>query len=183
MPENDSAADDLEAFQKLYPLKPKDAIEAAAEFLGFMSGIPIDIGGGETWVLPNPSLLDDDQEDRYNEALNEIRKEDEQLDREPDPLTADGQPKLDDDGQPIKGAVITPAQIGGELVPNRNVRIAEALMGPDVYTKFKAAGGRASQITIHWQQMGKFMRERAARDSKSAGGSGVVDPVSDGTGI
>lgn len=173
MPENSSAADDLEAFQQLYPLKPRDAIEQAAEFLGFMSGIPIDIGNGETWVVPNPSLLDDDQEDRYNEALNEIRKEDEQLDRHP---LIDGE-----DGP--KGAIIEPAQIDGVLVPNRNVRIAKALMGDDTYAKFKAAGGKASQITIHWQQMGKFMRERAARDSKSGSGNSPVDAVPDGTGV
>jgi hypothetical protein len=174
MSEETPSVDDIAEFQRLYPVKPKDAIEQTAQYLGFMTGIEFDIGGGQTWTLPNPSLLDDEQEDRYNQELVDMELEAEQYDRAPD--------VLDDDGKFVrKGEILTPERIEGKVVPNRDVRIAKALMGEDVYVKFKAAGGKASQLTLHWNQMGKFMRDRAAKDSKSGGSAGVVAPVPDGT--
>jgi hypothetical protein len=168
--------DEIDEFQRLYPLKPQDAIEQTAQYLGFMAGMPIDIGDAQPWILPNPSLLGDEQEDRYNQELVDQELEAEQYDRYPD--------VLDDDGEVVtRGAVKQPPRINGVIVENRDVRIAKALMGADVYAKFKAAGGRASQITLHWQHMGKFMRDRAAKDPKSGGSDRAVVEVSDGTGV
>jgi hypothetical protein len=168
---DDDTESEIEKFQRLFPIKPGEAIEQAAEFLGFMSGIQFDIGDGKTWTLPNPSLLEDEQADRYNQVLVDLQAEAERLDRAPDILNDDGSFKS-------KGAILTPERIDGVIVPNQDVRIAKALMGEDVFAKFKAAGGRASQITIHWQQMGKFMRDRERRDPKSTRSDSAVVPVS-----
>lgn len=150
------------------PLKPKEAREQAAEYIGFMTGISIDIGNDETWELPNPSLLDDDQLERYDQLQLSL----DDLQHHPD--TTDG------NGNPVKGAIMDPHRDkDGKLVENYNVRLAKALMGPVVYKKFKAAGGRSTQITTHWQQMNKKMADRQASDSKSATGAEPVAEVSD----
>lgn len=151
------------------PLKPREAREQAADYLGFMNGIVFDLGNGETWELPNPSLLDDDQRPRYDAFL----LEQEGLDRHPD--------KVDSDGNVLEeGAVMVPQRKAGVLVEHEDIRLAKALMGSKMYAKFKAGDGRSSQLAVHWWQMNKAMADRVKTDPKSDDSDSNVDEVSDG---
>ena len=68
-----------------HPLSPREAREQAAECLGFMASQPIQIGD-EVFEVPHPSLLDDDQQNRYDELQLSL----ENLDRWPDVTDEDG---------------------------------------------------------------------------------------------
>lgn len=156
-------------------LSAKDAREQAAEQLGFMAGVFIDLGDGEPFEIPNPSLLDPDQQDRYDQLLMDL----EGLDRHPDPVEKDGSPKLGADGVPLKGSIMLPHRKDGVRVENYETRLAKALFGDDDYKRFIAAGGRPSQIGVHWSEMRKVMADREAADKKSQGSDPAVGDVPD----
>jgi hypothetical protein len=166
MPEND---DDNVNELLLRPTKPAEARDQAAECLGFIRGRLFDLGSDQTWELPNPSLLDDEQQERYNAYLFEI----DQMDRYPD--------QTDAGGNVIgRGDVMDPPRKDGHLLPPNDIRLAKALMGDDIYAKFIKAGGRSSQIRVHWSEMNRRMMDRLRDDSKSRSGDVVVAPVPDG---
>jgi hypothetical protein len=144
-------------------LSAKDAREQAAEFLGFMASVTIDVGG-KPFEIPNPSLLSPDQQDRYDELEFETEK----LDRHPDPVNEDGTPKVGNDGHPLKGAVMIPHRVNGVRVENYETRLAKALFGED-YEAFIAAGGYPSQVGVHWAEMRRALEEREKSDAKSVG--------------
>lgn len=150
----------------------KAAREQSAAKLGFMSSMSIDLGGGTIVEIPNPSIMSPEQQSRYDALEFECEK----LDRWPDPKDADGNPKLDANGQPLLGARKMPHRVNGELVENYETRLARALLG-DQYEKFIAAGGYPSQIGLHWGEMRKALEEREKSDSKSVGSDPVVDSV------
>lgn len=157
----------------------KAAREQAAEFLGFMASVPIDLGGGKTIEVPNPSLLDPEQQDRYDQLEFEC----ESLDRHPAPVNEDGTPKIGDDGLPVKGAVMVPHRVDGNRVENYETRLAKALFGAD-YEAFIEAGGYPSQVGFHWAEMRRTLEEREKADDKSVGSdTPVVDvPEADSDG-
>lgn len=144
------------------------AREQAAEVLSFVASERITLPGGAVFEIPNPSLLDDDQQARLDV-----------LDFE-----AEGWEHVDDvkndDGTvtPGKGPLKVPNRKGGELVETYNTRLAKAIFG-DRYPEFKAAGGRGNDIHMTWNKMGKIMADRRAADSKSAGSDSDLAPVSD----
>ena len=147
----------------------EEAREQAAEYLGFVVSERITTPKGEVFEIPNPSLLDDDQQARYDQ----LRVDTETWDRHP------GTPEvLNEDGTvktPARpGALKDPERKDGELV-HYNVQLAKAIFG-DRYEAFKAAGGRASDLELHWSRMRKALADRRAVDSKSAqGGSDLAD--------
>lgn len=156
----------------LEAVSAKDAREQAAEFLGFLASVPIDLGDGEPFEVPNPSLLDPEQQRRYDELEFECEK----LDRHPAPLNEDGTPKLGPDGHPLKGEVKVPNRVDNVLVENYETRLARALFGDD-YQRFIDGGGYPSQVGVHWAQMRRVLEERKAADDKSVGGDGPVVEV------
>jgi hypothetical protein len=168
MSENDDNEDSVNDLL-LRPTKPDEAREQAAECLGFVRGRMFDLGDGKTWELPNPSLLDDEQQQRYNEYLFEVQN----LERYPD--------QKDEAGNVTqRGEVMDPPRKDGKLLPPNDIRLAKALMGEETYAQFIKAGGRSSQIRVHWSEMNRRMIDRLRDDSKSAASDVVVAPVSDG---
>lgn len=151
-----------------------DARMQAAEKLGFMAGVFVHLGDGKSFEIPNPSLLDPEQQARYDQLQFEMEK----LDRHPDPVDPEGKPLLDKNGQPRKGEVKIPHRVGNELVENYETRLAKALFGND-YERFVNAGGRPSQIGVHWSEMRQVMAEREAADDKSNGSDQPVGDVSE----
>jgi len=146
----------------------EEAREQAAEYLGFVVSERITING-EVFEIPNPSLLDDDQQARYDQ----LRIDSESWDRHPDVPEV-----LNEDG-----TVKTPSRPGALKLPERkdgvpvcyNVLLAKAIFG-DRYGAFKAGRGRSSDLELHWSKMNKFLAERRAADSKSPqGDSGLAD--------
>jgi putative intracellular protease/amidase len=150
----------------------EEAREQAAESLGFVVSERITTSKGEVFEIPNPSLLDDDQQARYDQ----LRVDAETWDRNdeiPEVLNEDGTVKT-----PARpGALKDPERKDGELV-HYNVQLAKAIFG-DRYEAFKAAGGRASDLELHWSRMRKALADRRAVDSKSAqSGSDLADSTS-----
>lgn len=143
------------------------AREQAAALLGFVASERITLPNGAVYEIPNPSLLDDDQQAR----LNALDLEVETWDRHDDVLNEDGSVK-------VRGALKHPARKNGELVEPYNTRLAKAIFG-DRYDEFKAAGGRGNDVHLVWSKMNQIMAERRAADSKSAGSDSAVAAVSD----
>ena len=135
---------------------PREAREQAAEAQGFLASIEIKVGD-EVYEVPQRGLLDDDQSDR----MNAVELETETWDREPDIV-------LGDTTRP--GPLKRPYRKGGKLVtPGYAVRVAIALWGEAKYQKYKAGGGRATDVTAALAMLDKRLEERLAADPKSVG--------------
>lgn len=82
--------------------------------------------------IPNPVLLDDDQQDRWDDLQFEL----ESCDRD------------------HHGNTITPHRTDGVLMrPTFAVRLATALWGEDGYAEYRAGGGVSNQIGMEWARM------------------------------
>lgn len=141
------------------------AREQAAEYLGYVASEKIRTPRGDVFEIPNPSLLDDDQQQRYDQLQLDV----ESWDRHDDVLNDDGSVKT-------RGAIKEPARKDGELVENYNIQLAKAIFG-DRYEAFKAAGGRANDVSFFWAKMNKTIADRRAADSKSAGSDQAMAAV------
>lgn len=139
------------------PVSLSEAREQAAESLGLMKSVFVKAeNSDEKFEIPNPSMLDDDQQLRYDQMQLDI----ENLDRAPD-IT-------DSDGKVIrKGDVLEPYRKDGKLVDSHGVMLAKAIFGDAGYKKFKAAGGRSSDVTLVWWQMNVALAKKRQEDSKS----------------
>lgn len=143
---------------------PRAAREAAAEAQGFLASIEI-VAGNDVYEVPQRGLLDDDQAER----LNELELETESWDRE-DPIVLK-------DGKTVPGLLKRPYRKGNKLIkPSYPVRVAIALWGEEKYQKYKAAGGRATDVTAALARLDRRVQERESVDPKS-----VVDDREDTT--
>jgi hypothetical protein len=143
-------------------LSPEQAREQAAEALGFLAQEVI-TAGGEEFVIPQRGLMDDDQ----REAVDEVDLEFQQCDREPDVEIT----RPDGSTYTLPGNVKLPYRKDGVLMkPSYAVRIAQAILGEEAYKRYKAKGGRATDITVTLQRLDMRIEEREKIDSKSAGG-------------
>lgn len=148
------------------------AREQAADYLGYVASEKIRTPRGDVFEIPNPSLLDDDQQQRYDALQLEV----ESWDRHPDVLNDDGTVKT-------RGALKDPARktdADGNtvLVENYSIQLAKAIFG-DRYEAFKAAGGRANDVSFIWAKMNQVIANKLAADSKSAGSDQAVAAVPD----
>lgn len=161
------------------PVSAKEAREQAAEYFGFTASTYIQVEGGKVFEIPNPGLLNDDQQERFDELQFEL----EQCDKEPDIEIPE---QVLEDGTKIPartlpGEPLTPYRKNGELLkPPYAVRLAIALFGEDGYREYKAGGGIANQITIEWARMNKEYEERVKSDSKSVGSGPALEVVPSG---
>jgi hypothetical protein len=140
------------------------AREQAAEALGFIASERI-TAGDQTFEIPNPSLLDDDQQTAYDK----LQFDSESWDHHDDVLNDDGTVKF-------KGALKEPHRKNGELVESYNIQLAKAILGKK-YAAFKAAGGRASDVSVTWWKMNDALAKRRAADSKSVGSARDLETV------
>lgn len=159
------------------PISNEEAKQQAADYFGFTAGVKIQ-AGNEVFEIPNPGLLDDEQQERWEEFQFEL----EACDREPDIEIPEK--ILEDDtvipAATIPGEVKRPYRINGVLLkPTYNVRLAQVLFG-DRYEAFKEAGGSGSQVALIWAQMNAEFQKRVESDSKSAGSDSAVEGISEG---
>lgn len=140
----------------------QDAREQAAEFLGFAASEYITTPTGEVFEIPNPSLLDDEQQTRFDCLQIEM----ESWDHHPDVLGPDG-------AVIRRGEMKDPARKNGELVENYAIQLAKAIFGGR-YPAFVAAGGRGNDVSLIWWKMQAQLAKRRADDSKSVGSVGSV---------
>lgn len=137
-----------------HPIKPKEARDQATDYLGFMGSEVYDLGGGDTWELPNPQLMPPDMEERYNEHIRFMAEELDTEDRK-DPITGETRPVQK-----------FPLRKDGKLINDKEL-LCIALMGEETYRKFLKAGGVPGQISTAWQMMNRQFQERLKQDSKS----------------
>lgn len=173
-----------------------DAKAQAAEFHGFAEGeyIPVTLSDGtvEKFHVPFPGLLDDDQQERWDELQFEV----EQCDHHPDVVIPDhklnhkvteGDRVEENDtfvpGRTITGQLIQPyrkTQPDGtvELMkPGYNARVAIAMWGEEGYARFKSGGGESRLISMLQTKMQREYEERQSSDPKSGGSAAAVPPV------
>lgn len=153
------------------PLSPREARDQAARFLGMLASVEIEVKSGnstQTFEVPNPSLLDDVQQGRYDQLQLDL----EDLDRGPDVTNGEGKFVR-------KGPVLDPHRKGGKLVEAYNIRLCKVLFGAEGYKQFIAGGGRSNDVGAIWWQMNKALAEAAKADSKSGAGDQPLASVSD----
>ena len=141
------------------------AREQAAEYLGFAASERIEVGG-KVFEIPNPSLLDDDQQSRVDALDIEM---DEEWDRHPETKAEDGTTR--------PGMLKRPYRKNGAPV-NYNVRLAQAIFGDD-YDEFKRLGGRSADVQLIWSKMNVELAKRRDDDSKSGGSAQTLAAVPD----
>lgn len=158
------------------PVSTREAKEQAAEYFGFTASVFIQIEGGKVFEIPNPGLMDDDQQERWEEMQFDLEK----CDRDPDVEIAG---RTADDGTIVPGATIpgeimVPYRIDGKLLkPPYNVRLAIALFGEEGYKEYKSGGGIANQIALEWARMNREYQERVTADPKSDGHGPALEVV------
>lgn len=154
--------------QKLRYNSPLEARQQAAEAQGFAASLEIK-AGDEVFEIPQRGLLDDDQAER----LAELELETESWDHEDDVTLANG--------TVLPGGLKRPYRKNGKLVkPAYPVRVAIALWGEEKYARYKAAGGRAADVTAALAQLDRKLSERADGDPKSVGSTGPDPAVAEG---
>lgn len=131
-----------------------EARDQASEYLGFAASERIVTDNG-VFEIPNPSLLDDEQQARYDALQLEV----ESWDRHPD--------VLDDNGEVTRrGELKEPYRKDNQLVEHYNIQLAKAIFG-DRYEAFVAAGGRGNDVNLIWWRMNQQLARRRREDSKS----------------
>jgi hypothetical protein len=139
------------------PVSPREAREQASEYLGLVTSVIIKAdNSNELFEIPNPNMLDDEQQQRYDQMQLDM----EDLDRHPS--------WTDHQGNVRKGNLLEPHRKGGKLVDNYNVRLAKVIFGDEGYQRFRAAGGRSADVGLVWGQMNAALTKRRAEDSKSS---------------
>lgn len=179
----------------------QDARDQAAEFDGFAQSEWYVAPNGDKFEVPNIALLDDDQQERFDELQHRLR----QCDR-PEPTIIPGRTvperiareiTKDGDGNDVVTEVITPEHVipervvppapgvyilpyqkdGERITPGYNVQLVQAFLGNEGYAKFKAAGGKSSAYGVMVSRLNNFVDAREGSDSKSAGSVPAVEDV------
>lgn len=165
------------------PVSTREAKEQAADYFGFAASVYIQVESGKVFEIPNPGMMDDDQQERWDELQYLL----EGCDREDD-IVIPERTVINEDGsattypeQRLPGEVKTPYRINGELLkPPYNVRLAKVLWGEEGYAEYKAGGGISSQIGMEWARMNQEYQKRVEADPKSAGSGVPLEVVPEG---
>lgn len=158
------------------PVSVEEAKLQAAEYFGFTASTYIRVDNGKVFEIPNPGLLDDDQQERWEQLQFDL----ESCDREPEIQIPEQ--KLEDGSvlpaRTLTGDLIMPYRKEGQLLkPPYSVRLAISLFGEEGYKDYKSGGGIANQISVEWARMNKEYSERVQRDPKSAGSVPALEAV------
>lgn len=165
------------------PTPLEKAREQAAESGGNFTPLPIRTDSGKVFTIPDPNLLDDDQQ----ELFDTLRHEANQCDRWPD-IEVPEEVVTGPDGTTVRtaahverGDFIQPYQKDGiRMAPSYNIRLAKIFLGSEArYEEFKAAGGRSNEIAIALAERSREQQKRQERDSKSSAGPARHQAVSD----
>jgi hypothetical protein len=162
------------------PDAAKRAREQATAYDSVFAPTPLELeypdGTSETIDIPphpNLRMLDDDQQEAYEDLLCEV----ETYDREddiyiPESTLANGV---------VLPATTRPGQVkvpyrkdGQRIRPAYSIRVVQIALGADVYAKLRQAGLSAADVWRIWNQQGLDLSNRQEEDSKSNGsGSGM----------
>jgi hypothetical protein len=155
------------------PNQGRRAREQAESYESVFGPTPLELEDGTTINIPphpNLNMLDDAQQEAYEELMFEI----ESFDRERDIYIPEQ--KLDNGvilpSETRRGALLTPFRKDGELVrPPHSVRVVQAALGPELYAALRAGGRSAADVWRTWNAQGLRIADRAEMDPKSNGGA------------
>jgi len=156
----------------------EEAREQAKAYDSLFSNQKIELDDGTTMEIPpHPDfgMLDDDRQEAYEELIFET----ESYDREPDIFIPEQNLEngLTLPAETKRGELLRPFRKDGVLVkPPHSVRIVQAALGLEQYTRLKIGGKCAADVWRVWGRQGMEVRNRQSSDSKSNGSS--VDLVS-----
>lgn len=167
--------DPIEDAKARRKMSPAEARSQAAEYLGFTASVEIVLDNGEVFEIPNPGLLDDDQQERFEELQADLDSFDHDEVEVPiieyaittrDDGSTFSEPKVV--GHRTEKVLQTnPHRKNGKPVkPPYNVRLAIALWGKEGYERYKAGGGISNQIALEWTRMNREFMSRDGRDPK-----------------
>lgn len=128
--------------------------EQRIEALGQTPHIDFQLKSGATVRLPHPLRLDDDALARV-----EAFERGDGLDREPI-VDKDGNPELDESGQP-RTRIIDPPTADGKIAEPYTVRLMKAVIGEDDYLKLREHGLSAAELRQIWNDLSKPVKADA----------------------
>ena len=160
------------------PKDPAAAREEAADYMGFLAAKTVPLNDGSTIDIPNPSMFDDDTQERWDEFQMFL----ESCERYPDrtvpahKITVNGNEVFVPETT-IVGDVLRPLRRKNDegkverVKPGYEVRLAQAVLGEDGYRDAHANGLQATDVALYINEMQKRYNDRKASDSKSRSGS------------
>lgn len=152
-----------------------DAREQAAEACGFSASKTVYTPDGKEWEVPFFHLFDDDQQIRWDALQFELETWDHEDSIEIPEQMVDGTKIA---ARTIKGDLKQPYRKGNVLVsPPYNVQLAVVVFGEEGYQRFKAAGGRSSDVALAFLQMKTEWEKRQKSDPKSLAGVRPLEAV------
>ena len=125
---------------------------------------------GELFEIPHKDLFDNDQQERWDDLLDELRS----YDREPDVENAEGKVIF-------RGQLVIPHRKNGKRVkPSWPERLAIVLWGADGAKRAREGGLNFNEIEVVWAKQDQEMKRRSAEDSKSVLRGSDLASASDG---
>lgn len=160
----------MPARKKLEPVRA-DAVtnladykEQAMEGLGGV-GEKVPLNDGTWFVIPNPALLDDEQQ----AALDRVTGGDDLDAVDDEELRTALATVLDEETLDEVWTVLGPLAevrgrtIGGKPPEPHNVRAAKAVLGDEEYARFVAGGGSGNLFSMTWAKMALKMRAKGPK--------------------
>lgn len=157
-----------------------EAVEQAEEYDSIFAPMPLELDNGEILMIPphpDYGMLDDDSLEAYDELKFRV---DTEYEREPDTYVPEQ--TVEDNGQTltipaetIRGALRIPYRIRDEngrvqlVKPPHQIQVVRIALGAEGFARLKAGGKNASDVFALWSKRSIEIRNRALRDSKSAG--------------
>jgi hypothetical protein len=145
------------------------AREQAETYDSMFAPIPLELNNGTVLnVPPHPNLgmLDDDQQEAYEELMFEV----ESYDREEDVVLPEHTLSSGTvvPGRVIKGDLKVPYRKDGVLVkPSHRTRVVQVSLGEDAYNQLVSGGRKAVDVWRLWHEQTLKITDRQAADSKS----------------
>jgi hypothetical protein len=145
------------------------AREQADAYDSMFSSIPLELSDGSILELPphpNLGMLDDEQQEAYEELMFEM----ESYDREPDIIFKEQTlPSGTIVPQEVRrGELKTPYRKDGALVkPPHRTRVVQVALGEKAYARLLEGGKGAVDVWRCWHEQMMRITERQASDSKS----------------
>ncbi len=147
------------------------AREQADNYDSMFSSIPMELDDGSVLDLPphpNLGMLDDEQQEAYEELMFEM----ETYDRDPD-IVFKEQTLSSGSVVPertVRGDLKTPYRKNGVLVkPPHRTKVVQVALGDKDYARLIAGGKNAVDVWRLWHEQTMRIAERQAVDSKSNG--------------
>lgn len=133
--------------------------QIALEAQNSVPGLKLRMKNGESFTIPHPMLVGDDTQRQIERVQNE-----DDLDKYTLQDVVDDRNRRRDAGIEEPSDVIAegftkePKTINGQPARGFNVRFAEAILSPEVYARFSAAGGNANHVVLAWQYLADRMQ-------------------------